>query len=86
MARRQRGQERAKSGRKNDGLALQFFRTSVLILLAAILLAQDPDDKTQHELTASAQAGKKEFQQTCAFCHGPDARGASAPDLIRSSL
>ncbi|MBV8571025.1 MAG: c-type cytochrome [Acidobacteriaceae bacterium] len=65
---------------------MQFFRTSVLLLLPAILLAQDPDDKTQHELTASAQAGKKEFQQTCAFCHGPDARGASAPDLIRSSL
>jgi cytochrome c oxidase cbb3-type subunit III len=31
-------------------------------------------------------AGKREFRQTCGFCHGPDGRGASGPDLIRSSL
>lgn len=31
-------------------------------------------------------AGKAQFQQTCGFCHGPDARGASGPDLIRSTL
>lgn len=31
-------------------------------------------------------AGKSQFQQTCGFCHGPDARGASGPDLIRSTL
>ncbi len=31
-------------------------------------------------------AGKTQFQQTCGFCHGPDARGASGPDLIRSTL
>lgn len=31
-------------------------------------------------------AGKSQFQQRCGFCHGPDARGASGPDLIRSSV
>ncbi len=35
---------------------------------------------------ANVTAGKNQFQQTCGFCHGPDARGASGPDLIRSSL
>ncbi|MBV9669664.1 MAG: c-type cytochrome [Acidobacteriales bacterium] len=31
-------------------------------------------------------AGKAQFQQTCGFCHGANARGASGPDLIRSPL
>lgn len=37
-------------------------------------------------LAKEAAAGKAQFQQTCGFCHGPDARGASGPDLIRSAL
>lgn len=67
-------------------------RTVLLILFTwtAIvnrLLAQDPDDVArQHTLNANVAAGKAQFQQTCGFCHGPDARGASGPDLIRSSL
>jgi cytochrome c oxidase cbb3-type subunit 3 len=43
-----------------------------------MLLAQDPG--------ISIVTGKLQFQQTCGFCHGPDARGANGPDLIRSSL
>jgi cytochrome c oxidase cbb3-type subunit III len=35
---------------------------------------------------AAAQRGRKEYTQSCAFCHGPDATGARGPDLIRSSL
>lgn len=51
------------------------------------LLAQDPDDVRQQKAIAAGNvAGRREFQQTCGFCHGPDARGASGPDLIRSSL
>ncbi len=30
--------------------------------------------------------GKALFQQNCAFCHGANARGASGPDLIHSTL
>jgi cytochrome c oxidase cbb3-type subunit 3 len=33
----------------------------------------------------SAQ-GKAEFLERCSFCHGPDATGASGPDLTRSLL
>jgi len=36
-------------------------------------------------LTA-AQRGQKEFAQSCGFCHGEDATGARAPDLVRSPL
>lgn len=35
---------------------------------------------------AAAQRGRKEFTQSCAFCHGPEATGGRGPDLIRSSL
>ena len=30
--------------------------------------------------------GARQFQQSCAFCHGPDATGGRGPDLIRSPL
>jgi len=30
--------------------------------------------------------GRQQFQQSCAFCHGPDATGGRGPDLIRSKL
>lgn len=35
---------------------------------------------------AAAQRGASLFQQNCAFCHGPDARGAEGPNLIVSYL
>ena len=35
---------------------------------------------------AAAERGKKLFAPTCGFCHGADAAGKSAPDLIRSQL
>ncbi len=62
-------------------------RTVFLIFLPVLLLAQDPDDVHAPPPNApNVSAGKAQFQQTCGFCHGPDARGASGPDLIRSSL
>ena len=32
------------------------------------------------------ESGHKLYLQSCAFCHGPDATGARAPDLVRSPL
>lgn len=32
------------------------------------------------------ERGRKQFEQSCGFCHGPDATGARAPDLVRSTL
>jgi cytochrome c oxidase cbb3-type subunit III len=63
-------------------------RAAIVILLsAAIVCAQDTDDvRAQQSTSANVEAGRLQFRQTCAFCHGPDARGASGPDLIRSPL
>ncbi len=32
------------------------------------------------------ERGRKQFEQDCGFCHGPDATGARGPDLLRSPL
>ncbi len=42
-------------------------------------LAATPD-------AAAIESGRKEFVQSCGFCHGNDATGSRAPDLIRSPL
>ena len=35
---------------------------------------------------AAAERGEPMFQQNCAFCHGPKARGATGPSLITSDV
>jgi cytochrome c oxidase cbb3-type subunit III len=35
---------------------------------------------------AAIGRGKATFQSTCGFCHGPDATGSRAPDLVRSTV
>ena len=34
----------------------------------------------------AVQRGRKQFAESCGFCHGPDATGARGPDLVRSPL
>jgi mono/diheme cytochrome c family protein len=58
-----------------------------VLLAGQWLAAQDADNPAQPAAGGSGvAAGKAAFQQTCGFCHGPDGRGASGPDLIRSTL
>ena len=75
-------------------------RSAVLVALAgALLLAQDqaaraPKKRDPSAMFAgpdkvdpqAAERGKKVFVPSCGFCHGADAAGKSAPDLIRSQL
>jgi cytochrome c oxidase cbb3-type subunit III len=42
-------------------------------------LGREPDPKVAAE-------GQKIFAPTCGFCHGSEGRGASGPDLLRSSI
>ena len=59
----------------------------LFILPVGMLFAQDRSDSASpSDAAAAAAAGKAVFQQNCSFCHGQDARGASGPDLIRSTL
>src|ERR1700688_3391965 len=35
---------------------------------------------------AQVESGRKQFSQSCAFCHGADATGGRGADLVRSTL
>lgn len=60
---------------------MPFYRLLLLGVSWAYLLsaAEKPDP-------AAVERGRKEFVQSCGFCHGNDATGSRAPDLIRSPL
>src|SRR5581483_1208447 len=38
-----------------------------------------------HEDPAAVERGQTLFKSSCGFCHGADATGARAPDLLRSA-
>jgi cytochrome c oxidase cbb3-type subunit III len=77
----------ARFSDKNAALVLAFKRVLrrafgaavVFIRLSFALAAQAPSPEV-------VQRGAQQYQQSCAFCHGPDATGARGPDLIRSKL
>ena len=48
--------------------------------------SQHPVPGTASLDTAAAERGRVQFQSNCGFCHGNDARGSRAPDLIRSAI
>jgi cytochrome c oxidase cbb3-type subunit 3 len=63
---------------QNGGMA--FVRILAVVLLsAAFCLAADQPSKE------SIGRGQKLFVESCGFCHGNDATGSRAPDLIRST-
>ena len=62
----------------------------VMLFVAFVLVAglQNSGAKQQADadVAAAAERGRKEFVQSCGFCHGADATGARGPDLMRSPL
>jgi cytochrome c oxidase cbb3-type subunit III len=56
--------------------------TVVLLALGTVI----PPISAQRPGKDTAEQGRKEFEKACGFCHGPDASGARAPDLIRSAV
>ena len=66
----------------------QIVKTSLLCVTVLFLLGVgNSHARPQSETPDPAvERGHKAFQQSCGFCHGPDATGARAPDLVRSPL
>ncbi len=71
------------------------FRSLLLLPCAALLalipaLAQHPQPPPSKRVPkfdmAAVARGHADFKSSCGFCHGDDARGNRAPDLIRSPL
>jgi cytochrome c oxidase cbb3-type subunit III len=66
---------------------------STLILVVGAVLAtgqgHQPTPLPRQQPTedpAAVERGRSLFQSSCGFCHGPDATGARAPDLVRSPV
>jgi cytochrome c oxidase cbb3-type subunit 3 len=55
-------------------------------LCAALLFALVPAFANDNPDPAAVERGRKDFISSCGFCHGNDASGNRAPDLIRSVL
>src|SRR5258705_9282855 len=62
----------------------------VLVCAGLTLLTAERNSSARQQsgadVAASAERGRKEFVQSCGFCHGADATGARGPDMMRSPL
>ncbi len=59
---------------------------SFFAALCAALPAAAQHAKPTPEQLAAIERGKSQFKSSCGFCHGEDATGNRAPDLVRSSI
>lgn len=65
----------------------QFFITALFVSVAFAQNQPVPVRKPQPvEDKAAVERGRAQFQATCGFCHGNDAKGNRAPDLTRSPI
>ncbi len=62
---------------QNDCMSFLRFLTAAMLSAGFALAADQPPKE-------SVERGQKLFVQSCGFCHGNDATGSRAPDLIRS--
>ncbi len=71
-------------------MLLRFLVTglSISLLLAGQAHQPKPASKSTEppEDTAAVTRGRTGFQSSCGFCHGSDATGSRAPDLVRSTI
>ncbi len=67
-------------------LALRRLICAAGILAVALGAASGFPQGPQAPSPEIVERGRQQFQQSCAFCHGPDATGGRGPDLIRSKL
>ena len=58
----------------------------LVLLVGAENSAARRQAQVDADVAAAAERGRKEFVQSCGFCHGADATGARGPDLMRSPL
>lgn len=66
-----------------------FMGVAVLALMLGGVRAAAQEKRTikpNPMIRPEVQQGRTEFQRWCAMCHGPEAKGASGPNLMESSL
>ncbi|MHB8499337.1 MAG: c-type cytochrome [Candidatus Acidiferrales bacterium] len=65
--------------------AAKFSTLWVAIVLLIVICNSAASPQTEPQ-DPGVERGHKQYEQTCGFCHGPDATGARGPDLVRSAL
>jgi cytochrome c oxidase cbb3-type subunit 3 len=74
------------------GRGVPWIRRRIIIIAGAgfVMLTgmqkQATGQQAEADVVAAVERGRKEFVQSCGFCHGADATGARGPDLLRSPL
>src|SRR5258707_9686431 len=76
---------------RGRGLSWSRRGTKFVMLFAALVLQIGLQNSTarpqpDRDNAAAPERGRKQFEQSCGFCHGADATGARGPDLVRSPL
>ena len=68
---------------------MPLYSLTLFVAVAGLAFAQghvpQPRDQPNEDPAAVAR-GHALFKSTCGFCHGEDATGSRAPDLVRSPL
>jgi cytochrome c oxidase cbb3-type subunit 3 len=65
---------------------LLFSVVSAGLVLAFLAICASAAHSQSDTKNAAAERGRKQFAQSCGFCHGVDATGGRGPDLVRSPL
>jgi len=68
------------------GKVSAFLLTLILLSLCNSSARSQAPAQDAAAQNAALERGRKQFEQSCGFCHGPDATGGRGPDLIRSPL
>ena len=67
--------------------ALKISFAAVITFAAATATTESrPRQQTASAESAAVERGRKQFVESCGFCHGADATGGRGPDLVRSPL
>jgi cytochrome c oxidase cbb3-type subunit 3 len=74
------------SGRRFPRLGTTLVIWGAGLILLMSLQNSAAQQQGEADGAAAAERGRKQFEQSCGFCHGADATGARGPDLLRSPL
>jgi len=76
----------ARECSRRSGKVSGFFLMLILLSLCNSSARSQAPAQDAAAQNAALERGRKQFEQSCGFCHGPDATGGRGPDLIRSPL
>lgn len=69
----------------SKGIATSFGVFSLVAIGGVILPSQARQERKPGD-SAAVERGRRQFADSCGFCHGTDATGGRGPDLVRSPL